>query len=576
MGGLFELAIIVCLAAFLGIIAKTLKQPLILAYIATGIIIGLAQRQFGLFSLGDGEAFHLFSELGIMFLLFLIGLEMNYTSLRTVGKTSVFVGLGQILFTSIFGFIIATILGFPAIHAAYIAVCLTFSSTIIIVKLLSDKKSLNSLYGKISIGFLLVQDFVVILMLIILTGIGSGDGFVLRQLIETFFMGIILFSVMLILGRNALPYLFHKIAKSQELLFLVSLAWVFALVAATDLLRVYTGIGFSIEVAGFLAGLALANSSEHFQIANRIKPLRDFFILIFFVILGSSIIFYNFQALSIPIIIFSLFILIGNPLIVIIIMGLGLGYRKRTSFLCGITVAQISEFSLILAALGLRVGHLEESIVALIAAVGIVTITSSTYLVMYSDNIYKIISPLLSLFERSETREDVTFADFTKPIIMIGHDRTGKSIAHNIPKEDILIIDFNPDIISELTEQGFSCFYGDVIDPLIFDTVNFTDAEIVISTSPNIEDNLNIVAGIGKLSKQPKVILRAETREDAMILYREGADYVFIPLLSSGQYLAKIFNSDPKLKNIHLLKEKDINFMKKISDKKEHCKFGHL
>lgn len=576
MGGLFELAIIICLAALLGIIAKTLKQPLILAYIATGIIIGLIQRQFGFFSFGNNDSFHLFSELGIMFLLFLIGLEMNYTSLKTVGATSVFIGLGQILFTSIFGFIIAMVLGFPTIHAAYIAVCLTFSSTIIIVKLLSDKKSLNSLYGKISIGFLLVQDFVVILMLIILAGIGSDGNFAPRQLIETFFMGIILFSIMLILGRNALPYLFHKIARSQELLFLVSLAWVFALVAATDLLRVYTGIGFSIEVAGFLAGLALANSSEHFQIANRIKPLRDFFILIFFVILGSSIIFYNFQALTLPIIIFSLFILIGNPLIVIIIMGLGLGYRKRTSFLCGITVAQISEFSLILAALGLRIGHLNESVVALIAAVGIITITISTYLVMYSDGIYNFLSPFLSFFEKSKTREDVTFADLTKPIIMIGYDRTGKSIAYNIPKEDLLIIDFNPDIITELTEQGFSCLYGDVIDPLIFETVNFTDAKTVISTSPNIEDNLNVVAGISKLAKRPKVILRAETKEDAMMLYKEGADYVFIPLLSSGQYLGKIFNLDPKLESIHLLKEKDINFMKKISSKKEHYKFGHL
>lgn len=575
MGGLFELAIIVCLAAFLGVVAKFLKQPLVLAYIATGVIIGLAQRQFGFFSIGDREIFDLFSKLGIMFLLFLIGLEMNYTSLRAVGKTSIIIGLGQIIFTFIFGFIIATILGFTSIHAAYIGICLTFSSTIIIVKLLSDKKSLNSLYGKISIGFLLVQDFVVILMLIMLTGLGTGEGIVIENIIQTFLLGIFLFGAMLFLGRSFFPYLFHKIAKSQELLFLVSLAWVFALVAIVDLLKI-TGIEFSIEIAGFLAGLALANSSEHFQIANRIKPLRDFFILTFFVVLGSSIIFHNFQEIALPILVFSLFILIGNPLIVIILMGPVLGYRKRTSFLCGITVAQISEFSLILAAMGLRLGHLNNEVMALITAVGIITITTSTYMIIYSDQIFQIISPILSLFEKKKTREDVAFTDIKKPIILIGYDRTGKSIAFNIPKEKLLIIDFNPDIIVELNKAGYSSFYGDIIDPLIFENVNFEAAELVISTSPNIEDNINLMTGIAILDKKPKTILRAETKDDALILYKKGADYVFIPLLSSGQYLSKILNLDPELKNIEALREKDIDFMKKISNEEEHKKFGHL
>ncbi len=565
MGGIFELAIIVCLAAILGILAKYMKQPLVLAYIGTGIIIGLIQRSFGIFNIGDREIFYLFSELGIMFLLFLIGLEMNYTSLKTVGKTSVIVGIGQIIFTFTFGFIIANLLNFSTLHAAYIAITLTFSSTIIIIKMLSDKKSLNSLYGKISIGFLLVQDFVVILILIILTGLDAGKGIVIEKLAYTLIIGIILFGIMLVLGRKAFPHLFHKIAKSQELLFLVSIAWVFSMVAIVTIFERFTGIGFSIEVAGFLAGLALANSSEHFQIANRIKPLRDFFILIFFVILGSSIIFYDFASLGLPIIAFSLFVLIGNPLIVMIIMGLFMHYRKRTAFMAGITVAQISEFSLILAALGFKLGHLNEEIVAVIAAVGIITITTSTYMIVYSDKIYAFIAPFLSLFERKETREDVTFADFSKPIILIGYDRTGRSIASRIPKEKLLIVDFNPDIIEELHEAGYSCFYGDIIDPLIFDNIKFEDAEIVISTSPNLEDNINLITGIKLSDKKGKIILRAESGEDAKILYEKGADYVFVPLYSSGQYLGKILSSDPELKDIEELKMKDLAFIDKIS-----------
>jgi Trk K+ transport system NAD-binding subunit len=376
---------------------------------------------------------------------------------------------------------------------------------------------------------------------------------------------------MLILGRKIFPYLFRKIAKSQELLFLVSLAWVFSMVGLVDYIQKLTGIAFSIEVAGFLAGLALANSSEHFQIANRIKPLRDFFILMFFVILGSSIILYDFSGLGFPIIALSLFVLIGNPLIVMIIMGLGLKYRKRTSFMAGITVAQISEFSLILVTLGLKLGHLTEEIVGLVAAVGIVTITTSTYMVLYSDKIFSFLSPLLSLFEKKSTRDDIVFDDFSKPIILIGYDGTGRSIASMLSKEKLLIIDFNPDIIRELEEQGYFCFYGDVSDPLIFDNINFNEAEVVISTSSNIEDNINLVTGMKLIGKRGKIILRAQSGEDAKILYERGADYVFIPHYSSGQYLGKILSADPELKGLDELKKKDMAFINKINNKKLRC-----
>ena len=564
---IFELAIIICIAATLGIIAKILRQPLILAYIVTGIIIGLIQIFFQSFYIGEKEVFDLFSELGVMFLLFLIGLEMNYSSLKTVGKTSIVVGSGQILFTFIFGFLIATVLGFTQINAAYIAIALTFSSTIIVVKLLSDNKTINSLYGKISIGFLLVQDFVVIFMLIILAGLESGEGFSIKTLTYTLFLGIILFGIMIAIGRNIFPYIFSKIARSQELLFITSIAWVFGLVALIEFLRIKTGIGFSIEIAGFLAGLALANSSEHYQIANRIKPLRDFFILIFFVMLGSSIVFYDFSAIGLPIIILSLFVLIGNPLIVITIMGLIMGYRKRTSFMSGITVAQVSEFSLILGALGLKLGHINEETMALIAAVGIITITTSTYMIVFSDKLYSKLSPLLSFFERKNPRKEYSFEDNKKPIILVGYDRTGKSIAARLEKEKMLVIDFNPDIIKGLEKLGYSCIYGDIIDPLIFENVDFTSAKMVISTSPELKDNINLVSGIKLSGSKAKIISRAESEEDAKILYSKGCDYVFLPLYSSGQYLGKIIDSDPELKGLQELKNKDIMFINQINKK---------
>jgi Kef-type K+ transport system membrane component KefB len=310
--GFFELTIILTCAAVFSIIAKMLKQPTILAYIAVGVII----NYLGVFELEKFEIFRLFSDLGIMLLLFLVGLEINYASLKMVGKVSLILGLGQVIFTSTGGFLISRMFGFSVTEAAYIGVALCFSSTIIIVKLLSDKKDLNSLYGKISVGFLLVQDIVAILLLVMLTSMETSGGIVATDLLIAVAKAIGLFAVMLWLGRKIMPVLFDKVSYSQEVLFVTSLAWVFALAVIVN------QINFSIEIAGFLAGIALANSSEHFQIANRVRPLRDFFIMMFFVSLGTSFVLSNLAEYGKEIVTYSIYVLIGNPLVVIILIGL--------------------------------------------------------------------------------------------------------------------------------------------------------------------------------------------------------------------------------------------------------------
>lgn len=552
--GIFELSIVVLIAAALGIIAKFFRQPIILAYLLTGIVIG----SLGALDLVNKEMFPAFSSLGIMFLLFLVGLEINYTSLRLVGKTSIIVGIGQIVFTAGVGYLIASAFGFLLIPALYIAIALTFSSTIIIVKLLSDRKDLNSLHGKIAVGFLLVQDFVAALMLIFLAGLQSSGGQVVLQTALTVGKGVALFVLMIFLGRKILPAIFNYVARSQELLFLISLAWLFLVVAGAY------KIGFSIEIAGFLAGLALANSSEHFQIASKIKPLRDFFLLIFFVILGSSVVISDFSGLISPIIIFSLFVLIGNPLIVLIIMG-SMGYRRRTSFFAGITVAQISEFSLILAAMGLKIGHITQDIVVLITTVGIVTIGLSTYLITHAESVFKFIRPALKVFEREKTSEfKIPDEEFNKSVILIGCHRTGESIVISLPKKDTLIIDFDPDVVRTMSERGYSCLFGDIEDGEIFEKANVENASLVISTSSDIENNLTLLSEVNRRRKHPKTIIRAETEREAHILYKAGADYVLLPHFTSGQYLGKTISIDPDMKVLKQLKEQDLSLLKKI------------
>ena len=554
---LFQLAGIVIISAGFGIIMKILRQPTLIAYLLSGILIGY----LGIINPTNEEVFRLFADLGIIFLLFLIGLEINYDSLRIISKPAVILGIGQIVFTFIGGFFISKFLGFNNLASAYISIALTFSSTIIIVKLLSEKKDISSFYGKLSVGFLLVQDLVAILILIFLAGIEKGavnQNIIVGKTLLTILKGLVVFGLILYLGKKVMPYIFDRVAQSQELLFLTSLAWLFLMVSFVK------KIGLSIEIAGFLAGLALANSSENFQIASKLKPLRDFFIMIFFIVLGASLALSNIIHLNLKaVVIFSLFVLIGNPLIVLILMGI-LGYKKRTSFLTGLTVAQISEFSLILILLGQKLGHLDESAVKTVVGVGILTIGISTYLILYSDEIFRRLSRYLSIFERKRVFEDKDFmVEYKKPIILIGAHRTGQSIALNVPPKNLLVIDFDPNIISFLKKHNIDYIFGDIADPDVLEKANIPQAKIIISTSPDFNDNMTLLEEVNKIKEnKPKIILRAETEKDALILYEKGADYVLLPNFTAGQYLGKTLAIDPEIKILDQLKKQDLAFLK--------------
>ncbi len=403
-----------------------------------------------------------------------------------------------------------------------------------------------------------MQDVIAILLLIFLAGIETGGSGMWWNLAFTVVKGVFLFALMLFLGRKIFPPIFDRIAKSQELLFLTSLAWLFLLAAGVS------KIGFSIEIAGFLAGLALANSSEHFEISYKLRPLRDFFILIFFVILGVSLVFSDFSGLTIPIFVLSLFVLIGNPLIILIIMGL-MGYKKRTSFLAGTTVAQISEFSLILVAMGLKVGHLTESVVALITAVGIVTISISSYFIMHGEAVLSFLSKPLSLFEKKKTKEsDIPEGGIRKDIVLIGCGRTGESILSGLPRNDVAVIDFDPEIIKKCKAMGILAIYGDIADEEIFDSTHIKDAKLVISTSADPEDEIILLKRVMALGeKRPKIVVRADTEKDAEILYKEGANYVLLPNFTAGQYFGKTIALDPDMDILNQLKENDLALITK-------------
>lgn len=533
-----ELAVLLSVAAIIGLVARLLRQPMILAYLVVGALISTV----GFLPIADSPMYRTFGDLGVTFLLFLVGLEINVSALRKVGKASVILGLGQIVFTFAGGMLIGLFLGLSPVSAAYISIALTFSSTVIVVKLLSERQDMNSLYGKLSLGILLVQDVVAILLLIVLAGFKAGNAVTIAPVIFTVCQALLMFGLAYWLGRTIMPIVFQKIARSEELLFMTSLAWVFVVAAIVQ------ALGFSIEIGGFLAGISLANSSTHYEIASRIRPLRDFFIALFFIVLGSTVVLANMSGLSGPIIVFSLFVLIGNPIIVLIIMGF-MGYHRRTSFMTGVTVAQISEFSLVLAALGLKLGHITTQDVTIITGVGVITIALSSYMVIYGDELYRYMTPVVAWLHRGNTpMEPVGKSPFDRPILLIGAHRIGRSIALSLPKNKMTIIDSDPDVITELQAHKFRTLFGDVADYDLLQDLPFQRIKLVIATMPNLNDNLHL---LDYLKKHPtrgrrRVVLRADNDAEATLLYKHGADYVLQPQLSSGQYFGKMIAGDKK------------------------------
>lgn len=536
----FQLTVIVVISAIIALIFRLIKQPTILAYIFTGILI----TALGIFPETNKEAFHSLSKIGITLLLFMLGLEIQISELRSVGKTALVTGIGQILFTSIIGFGISKLLGLSNLASLYASIALTFSSTIVVVKLLSDKKDINSLYGKISIGFLLVQDFFAIIALIILASISDvNNSFSIVTIAEIFIKVIILFGTILYLSKSIFPRIVHKISNNQEILLLASIAWAlgFASFVSSPIIR------FSVEIGGFLAGLALANASESFQIVTKIRSIRDFFIMIFFVLLGMELQFNNISEAIIPSIILSFFVLVGNPFIVMILLGL-LGYTKRVGFLAGLTVAQISEFSLIVIILGNTIGHVSDNVVSIITLVGIITFTFSTYAIIKGNDLYIKLEKFLGVFERKKLNNINTLQgeELTDHIVLVGAHRVGTSFLKEMlsNKEKLIVIDFNPEVVEKFKKKGFNMFYGDIADIDIQEKAKIDKAKIIISSIPDLEDNVLLLSKVSKMKPKPVTIVVSRFLEDKAYLKQAGADYVVLPYDIIGKTLANTVSTN--------------------------------
>ncbi len=546
-GPFAELALLLIITAAAGALATRLRQPVLIAYIVVGILVGPA----GFELVKAHDQINLLAEVGVAVLLFLVGLKLDLRHVRHIGPVALATGLGQLSFTIFFGFILILLLGKDWLTALYVAVALTFSSTIIIIKLLSDKRELDSLHGRIAVGFLIVQDIAVVLAMIIMSALrGDGSGGEAGVLAVAWHLllrvggAVVLIFVLM---RYVLPQLMRLMARSQELLLIFAIAWGLALAALGE------WAGFSKEAGAFLAGFSLASTHYRDAMGARLTGIRDFLLLFFFIDLGAKLDFTTLEAEAWPALVLSLFVLIGNPLIVMAIMGY-MGYRKRTGFLAGLTVAQISEFSIVFVAMGITLGHIGQDALGLTTLVGVVTIALSTYMILYSQSLYERLSPWLGPFERKRPFRELQVerqrrGEGEAEIIVFGLGRYGARLMRQLHDNGVAVlgVDFDPELVRQLRGHKLQVRFGDAEDPAFLETMPLDGAACVVTTLPDWADNQALLHALHAAGYRGEVlgVVRNDVQEQA--LRQAGVARVINPFNDAADHAAEMLAREIQL-----------------------------
>lgn len=529
MGDVFtQLSLVIVVAAAVAMVMRLLKQPLIMGHILTGILVG--PSLLGVIS--DRHAFETFSEIGIALLLFIIGLELSMATIKRLGKPVFLTALAILLTVGTIGYVFGIVLHFSLVESIVLGLGLFFSSTIIIAKMLSDKKELTRLNGQIAVGVILLDDVVATFALLFVAA-GSGSETLTATTIAILLLkGVVVVAALGLVATKLLPPLMKQIAQSQEMLFLFALAWGFGVATLVNY------AGFSIEIGALFAGVALAHLPYTHQIGARLKPLRDFFIILFFISLGEGLELSNLAAVAVPALILSVIVLALKPVVVMTALGL-LGYTRRTSFKTGINLSQISEFSIILVVLAHQAGMVSDKLAALITLIAIITIAVSTYLMQYDDRIFAKIGHKLNMFERSVISESKHRAkDY--PLILFGFNNGGQQFLKTFKdmKQRYVVIDYDPEVIEELERKRIDFLYGDATDPELLADLNVEKATLIVNTIGDHAVNISLLHYVRKRNKDAVIVCYSLKHEEAEELYALGANYVMLPHFIGSEKLS--------------------------------------
>ena len=550
VGELFiQLGLIIIITAVAAYVLRLIRQPQILAYVLVGVLI---TPVFKLVT--DTTLIQSMSTIGIAFLLFIVGMEIDLRKLKNVALVSTLGGGIQIAILFSLGYLLALLLGFLSLQAAYIGLMLTFSSTMVVMKLLSDKRQLNTLHGRIVVGILLMEDIVAIFALSIFSSI---DNFSPGLFGFAFLKFLSLFAAAYLCSKYIFPRIFRYAAKNQELLLITSLAVCFIFSLA------FHFINFSVAIGAFIAGVTLGSLEYNFDIIGKVKSLKDFFSLLFFVSLGMGLSVAVLSKMWLPLLCFIGFVIFFKPILNMTVCSM-FKYTKKPAFLSAISLSQLGEFSLIIATQGLLLKHITQDLFSLIVMVALVSITLTSYLIKYDDWFYNLMDKPLQLFEIFSTKGMEYMPTETKPrIILCGHNRIGYSIL----KKKVLIVDYNPEMIDRLAKRGYHCLYGDVGDEEIIGKMNLSQIKMLISTVPEVKDTLNLIKRAKKANSRTKVIVTAMEIDNALKFYNAGADYVVMPHFLGGEHVSHLIK-DVRKKKKKLREEKKLH-IEHLQDRKE-------
>jgi Kef-type K+ transport system membrane component KefB len=547
------LSLIIVIGAAVALLMRMLGQPLIIGHIITGIIVGPALLHVA----SSPDTLALFSDLGIALLLFIIGLGLNPQIVKEVSKTAAYVGVIQVGVITVLGWILGSALGLNHTAAAFLGAALAFSSTIIILKVLSDKHEQARLYGKIAISVSLVQDMIAI-ALVVITSAGHSKSLALGSVLGLAIKGLVIGGVIYWISSELLPQ-FHKlISGSQEFLFLFAIAWGLGSAA------LFQKIGLSSEIGALLAGICLASQPYAQEITSRLRPLRDFFVIVFFIALGANLNLHHIGSMFKVIVVSAVIAIIIKPLVSMAVMGY-LGYTKRTNFKASVALAQVSEFSIVLVLLAERRGLIDSSLVTAITFIALTSIAASSYLIIFSDQIYRKLERFLDIFERAATHTEAA-PPRNYEMVLFGYQKGGHEFVKVFRQltKNFVVIDYDPEIIDVLEQRKINHIYGDATDVELLEEANVDKAKLIVSTLTDPQATSFLLNFLRGKHSDAVVIAEADSPKQAGKLYEEGASYVILPHFIGGEKIGAFVKKSGFAKSdFKRIREQHIRYLKK-------------
>jgi len=552
---LSSIGICVGAAALLALIGWRLRQPLILAYLVTGVLIG-PNKPLGLNLVHDQASIATVAEIGLILLLFIIGLEIDLKKLASAGPAVLLTGALQVPICFALGLGFFYVLGERVTQGnyalIYLAACMSLSSTLVVVKLLYDKFELDTLPGRITLGVLVIQDLWAVAMIAVQPNIESPN---MLPLAFSLWKGALLVVGGLALSKYVLPYLFRAVAKVPELVLVSALAWCFFLAGVASY------IGLSKEMGALIAGISLSTFPYNLDVMAKAVSIRDFFVTLFFVALGMQIPLPSAHVVLIALAA-SAFVIVSRLCVVPILYTLRLGLR--TSLLPAINLAQVSEFSIVIASLGLarQPPQIGADVLTIVIITFALTSVASTYMINSSHRVQRFLSRLLRVLRIKDLDSDEGSQEHSESrpetFVFLGFFRDASSILHEFEHDGepleakeflnkILVVDFNPTVMRELRQRGISCVYGDVAHADTLRHVGIQDAELVVSSITDDilrgTSNLRMLRNIRATCPKAKVMLTTEHIPQALQFYELGADFVYLPRLHSAPDIARILKA---------------------------------